>query len=60
MRKTDYLKLFATPCALRAPTSFVIRIYIIRITNEVRRNSKSKNGFPKDRRLRADGFIIRA
>jgi hypothetical protein len=49
----------AARCA-RQPRLFYADTHHPYKTNGVRRNSKSKNGFPKDRRLRADGSIIRA
>jgi hypothetical protein len=66
MRKTGSLRTdgfsvragLATSCALRAPTASVVRIHTIRTTEAVLQ--KDKSGFSKDRRLRADGFIIRA
>jgi hypothetical protein len=66
---------FANICALRAPTSFFVRIHTIRTKNGVLQVNptqgeeeadvrepiqNTENGLPKDRRLRADGFIIRA
>ncbi|MEK7362029.1 MAG: hypothetical protein AAB133_08130 [Pseudomonadota bacterium] len=47
-------------CALRAPTVFLVRIQTIRTKNTVMDKTKPTWGFIQDRRLRTDGFIIRA
>jgi len=47
-------------CALRAPTVFLVRIITIRTKNTVMDKTKSTWSLIQNRRLRTNGFIIRA